>query len=437
MMPVSAMPAKKASKTGNIACIILAAGRGTRMKSSLPKVLHTISGKTMIEHMLGLVKPFNFRPTVVVTGYGAREVARCAEGAVLVRQRRLLGSADAVKQVKSLLTKKGSVASRGDVLILYGDTPLIRKETLRRLIERQRSSGAACTLLTARLSNPTGYGRILRDSDGSVTRIAEEKDASAYEKAINEVNIGVYCFDVRHLFDAIQAVRSENKKREYYLTDVISILRHRCLPVETVCTDDEEEAIGVNSKRNLARVEDIIRRRAINRFLLAGITIEDPRTTHISGDCVIGKDTVIRAFTLIEGDVKIGSGCVIGPFARLRSGTKLSDGVEIGNFVEITRSSVGARTKIKHHSYIGDSVIGKDVNIGAGTITANYDGRKKNRTVIKDGVFVGSGTVFVAPVTVGKNAVTGAGCVVTRNTAVPNNAVMVGVPARLLRRKKT
>lgn len=415
----------------NTACVILAAGRGTRMKSSLPKVLHRISGKTMIEYVLELIKPLGFKPAIIVVGYKGKDVVGFAKGVKIITQKILLGSGNAVLSAQDALKK-----FRGDVVILYGDTPLIRQETLRRLIEQHKSTDAACTLLTTKLKDPTGYGRILRDNYRNIASIIEETDASLKDKVIDEVNIGAYCFNSKELFKALESVDANNKKKEYYLTDIITLLKKKNLKIESIYTDNEEEALGINSREELSRAERIMRDKALKKFFDGGVTIIDPFNTYIDITCTIGKDTVIKPFTIIEENVKIGSNCVIGPFARMRPGTKLSDRVEIGNFVELTRSIIGSGTKIKHHSYIGDSVIGKNVNIGAGTITANYDGKKKNKTVIKDGAFIGSGTIFIAPLTIGKRAITGAGSVLTKKTIVPDDSVVVGVPARILKKKK-
>jgi bifunctional UDP-N-acetylglucosamine pyrophosphorylase/glucosamine-1-phosphate N-acetyltransferase len=347
----------------------------------------------------------------------------------LVTQKRLLGSGHAAFSAQDALEK-----FRGDVVILYGDTPLIRQKTLRRLIEQHKSTDAACTLLTTTLKDPTGYGRILRDDRGDIVRIVEENEISLYDKVINEINIGAYCFDAKNLFEALKGVKADNKKKEYYLTDIVTLLRKRNLKIESIYTDNEEEALGINSREELSKAERIMRDKALKKFFDGGVTIIDPFNIYIDISCTIGKDTVIKPFTIIEENVKIGSNCIIGPFARIRPGTKLSDRVEIGNFVELVRSVIGSGTKIKHHSYIGDSVIGKNVNIGAGTITANYDGKKKNKTVIKDGAFIGSGTIFIAPLTVGKRAITGAGSVLTKKTIVPDDSVVVGVPARILKK---
>ena len=415
----------------NTACIILAAGLGTRMKSSLPKVLHKISGKTMIEYLLDLIKPFGFKPSIVVTGYKGEEVAKFVKGATLINQTKMLGSADAVIRTEAVLGKFG-----GDIVILYSDTPLIKEDTIAHLMVRHKETDAVCTLLSAKLKNPTGYGRILRDDEDKIVRIVEEDEASLYDKVIDEINVGAYCFKAKDLFETLKEVKPNNRKNEYYLTDVIAVLRKRGLKVESLTTDNEEEAMGINSKEELAKAERTICDRAIKKLLAKGVTIIDPFNTYISIDCKIEKDTVIKPYTVIEGDVKIGSNCVIGPFATIRGGTNLSNNVEIGNFVELTRSTVGRNTRIKHHSYIGDSIIGKDVNIGAGTITANYDGKNKNKTIIKDGAFIGSGTIFVAPITIGKRAITGAGSVLTKNTKVPDDSLLVGIPARILRKKK-
>ncbi|MBN1871383.1 MAG: NTP transferase domain-containing protein [Candidatus Omnitrophica bacterium] len=417
-------------KSKNMACIILAAGRGTRLKSDSPKVLHRISGKTMIEYIMELIKPFGFKPVVVIVGYKGDEVAKLTKDAKVVYQKQLLGSADAVRKAEKALKGFG-----GNTLILYGDAPLITRETLKKLIYRHKTTGASCTLLTARMEDPREYGRILRNANGDVENIVEETEVPLYDRAMNEVNVGPCCFDVKALFGALDKVKINARKKEFYLTDVVSILSMDGKKIESSPLDCIEEALGINSRGDLAMAEKTVRERAINKFLDNGVTIIDPKNTYIDVDCRIGKDTIIYPNVVISGGVKIGENCVIGPFSRIRPGTVLSDRVEIGNFVELTRSTVGSDTKIKHLSYIGDAVIGKDVNIGAGTITANYDGKVKNKTVIKDKAFVGSGSIFVAPVTVGKGVVTGAGAVVTKNTKMPDGSVFVGIPARLLKKK--
>lgn len=422
---------EKNSLMKDTACIILAAGRGARMKSSLPKVLHKIGGRTMIERALLLVKPFSFKPLIVVTGYKGEEVARFCGDAEVVTQKSLLGSADAVLSARGALSK-----FKGNVVVLYADVPLVKQPTIRELAETHKESGAFCTFLTVKMKNPAGYGRVLRDDNDNIARIVEEREASLYDKAIEEVNAGVYCFKAQQLFDSLKEIKNDNKKGEYYLTDIISVFRKKNLKVECVQASDEDEAYGINSRRELAGAERILNLRAVEKFMAEGVGIIDPRNTRIDISCEIGQDTVIMPFTIIEEGVTIGSNCVIGPFARLRKGTVLSDKVEIGNFVELTRCNIGMGAKIKHHTYIGDAVIGKNVNIGAGAITANYDGKTKQKTVIKEGAFIGSGTIFVAPVIVGKKAVTGAGSVLTKNTTVPDKALVAGVPARPLKRRK-
>ena len=411
----------------------MAAGEGTRMKSALPKVLQKVSGKPMLEYMLGLLQQLEVKRCVVVLGHQAQMVKEFLKGGTkvkTVRQKKLLGSADALWQAKSSF-----VNFKGHLLVVYGDTPLVSYPSLKKLLQWHRSSGATCSILTAISKNPTGFGRIVRGEDNRVDRIVEEQDADTYEKAIGEINVNAYCFKARELFSALKEVKPNNTKQEYYLTDIIEILIKRKAKVETILAQDENEAFGVNSRRDLIRANAIINRRNIEELISSGVTVIDPATTYIYTDVKIGRDSVIHPHTIIEGGVKIGRECQIGPFARLRSGCVLEDEVEIGNFVEVVRSKVGLGSKIKHHSYIGDATVGKAVNIGAGTITANYDGQKKNRTIIGDGAFIGVGTILIAPLKIGKRAVTGAGSVVTKDKNVPAGATVVGVPAKILKKR--
>jgi len=414
----------------NTACIILAAGRGTRMKSDMPKMLHKICGRALIEHINDLIAPFFFKHVVLVVGYKGKEVADLAGGAKVVKQDRLLGSADAVKKAVTALRK-----FKGDILVLYGDVPLLRRSSLKGMMEMHRSRKASCTLMTARPENPAGYGRILRNAAGNVTAIAEETEVPLYDRVMNEVNAGPCCFKAGDLLKTLRKIKRNDRKKEYYLTDVVGLLEREGKAIASYRLEDPEEAVGVNSRADLARADAIMRRRTVDRLMECGVSVVDPASTHVDPGCSVGRDTVIHPYSRIHNGVKIGPACVIGPFSRLRPGTRLSQGVEIGNFVELTRAKVGPRTKIKHHSYIGDAVIGREVNIGAGTITANYDGKTKEKTVIKDRAFIGSGTIFVAPVTIGKGAVTGAGAVVTKRTKVPDGSVVVGVPARVTRKR--
>ncbi len=405
------------------------------MKSAVPKVLHQLCGKPMLVYMLDSLCKLGIEKNIVVVGYKAEKVKKAfrkLSDIKTVRQSKLLGSADAVRQTKKFFSN-----FKGDLLIVYGDTPLISYQSLKKLVQLHQRKGAACTLLTAILKNPSGYGRILRNQDNRVVKIVEEQDADTYEKAIGEINVGAYCFKARELFPVLEKIKPDNVKKEYYLTDVIEALNNRKAKIESVSTQDEEEAFGVNSRCDLAHASAIINKRNLDNLLWAGVTIVDPATTYIYGEIEIGQDTLIHANTVIEGKVKIGRGCRIGPFAHLRSRTILEDRVEIGNVVEVVRSKVGADSKIKHLSYIGDATIGRGVNIGAGTIIANYDGQKKHPTLIGDGAFIGTGTILIAPVKIGKKAVTGAGSVVTKSRNVPAGATVVGVPARVLKKSKS
>jgi len=417
----------------NLTGIILAAGEGTRMKSDIPKVLHMVSGKPMLQYMLDVFSQLKIKNTIVVVGHKADQVKRSVKGSGLkfIRQKQLLGSGDAVRVAKDALS-----GSRGDVLIVCGDTPLVSHQSLRDLLSAHRDNQAACTMLTAITKNPTGYGRILRNEENQIVGIVEEQDADTYEKAINEINVGAYCFKIKELFTSLKEVKPENIKKEYYLTDVIKILNKKKTKIQNVYAQDEEEAFGVNSRLTLSHANKIINKRKIEQFNSGDVTIIDPVTTYIQGDVEIGRDTIIYPHTIIEGKIKIGKDCRIGPFARLRSGTILENSVQIGNFVELVRTKVKSGSKIKHHSYIGDAVIGKNVNVGAGVITANYDGKKKNITFIDDNAFIGVGTILIAPVKIGKRAMTGAGSVLTKDKNVPAGKIVVGVPARILKKRK-
>lgn len=415
-----------------IACLILAAGKSTRMKSRVPKVLHELCGQAMIDYPVNLARDIGIEKILVVIGHQYDLVKRYLGDRVqTIRQDHLLGTADAVLRAKNELE-----ANAPDVLILYADTPLLKLQTLKKLLARHRVSQAPCTLLTSVLKNPTGYGRIARNDRNHITRIVEEEEASVYEKAIEEVNGGAYSFRTKELFEVLGEVEPAKKKKELYLTDVISILARRGLKVESVSTDDPTEIMGVNTRSDLATTQSLMRKRILAGLMKRGVTIVDPEATYIDSQVKIGEDSVVHPNTYIEGEVEIGRNCSIGPSARIRGEARLSDGVSIGNFVEVVRSRVGRNTKIKHFSYIGDCTMGKDVNIGAGTVTANYDGSKKSQTIIEEGAFIGSGTILVAPVRVGRNAVTGAGCVVPAGKDVPANTVVVGVPARVLKRVK-
>lgn len=413
--------------------LILAAGKGTRMKSDLAKVLHPLWGRPLIQYVLEVAQSVGSLKICVVLGHQSDTVRKYLDRSIATAvQKRLLGTADAVRSASSFL--KGF---RGDVLILCGDTPLLTKETVRSLVKKHRTSKAACTFLTACVQDPYGYGRIIRDVVGNVAAIREHKDASDAEKAIHEINVGVYCFRGPELSETLKKVTLNPKKKEFYLTDIVELLVSKNLKIETVTTGDANEGLGINTREDLAAAGEILRYRILRKWMLEGVTIVDPKTTYIDADVEIGQDTTIRPFVVIENNVKIGKNCSVGPFTRLRPGTRLKDHVEIGNFAEVSRSELGEHSLMKHFSFLGDARVGSRVNIGAGVVTANYDGKNKNVTQIADEAFIGSDSILVAPVKIGRKAVTGAGSVVKKGTVVPPGKVAVGVPARVISRRKS
>lgn len=415
----------------SLAMIILAAGKGTRMKSALPKVLHEVCGRPLIDYVVDIAHQVGSNKTCVVLGHGIEKVrAHLAEDILTVEQKQLLGTGDAIKSAYKFLKD-----FRGDVLILCGDTPLLQAQTIQSLIKRHRRQKAAATVLTAVVSQSQGYGRIIRDDAGRVIAIREEKDCTAQEREIQEINSGVFCFNSRLLFENLKKIKVNARKGEYYLTDIIALLSGQGLIVEALTTQEPQEGLGVNTREDLSACANVLRQRILKELMLGGVTIVDPSSTHIASGVKIGMDTVIKPFTVIANDVVIGKNCVIGPFAHLRPGTRIDDTVEVGNFAEISRTTVGSRTFMKHFSFLGDAMVGRDVNIGAGTITANFDGKDKHRTVIGDGAFIGSDSVLVAPVKIGKRAMTGAGSVVTKGKVIPDGKIFVGVPARMVQRK--
>ncbi len=411
----------------NMTVVILAAGLGTRMKTDIPKALHPLSSGTIMGKIVSNLKNAGATDMVAVVGYKADQVEERFKGEMrFVRQKELLGSGDALAAAL-----KSVPEDRGDVLVTCGDTPLITDTTYKFLVKSHLGEEASCTLLTCRTSDPYSYGRIVRDDSGKVLKIVEEKDASEDEKKITEINVGTYCFRVSDLKEYIRGIEMNQKKKEFYLTDIVDILTKNGKRIVTHSCDPEE-AIGVNSRKDLAEANKAVNRRTLEKLMDSGVTIMDPETTYIDDSVAIGKDTVIFPCTVIENDVVIAGRCKIGPFARLRPGTKLSEGVEVGNYAELCRTEVGKNTKIKHQSYLGDTVVGSGVNIGAGVITANYDGKNKHRTVIEDAAFIGVGVMLVAPVKIGKGAVVGAGSVVTKNKDVPPGVTVIGIPARPL-----
>ena len=401
------------------------------MKSSTPKVLHPICGRPMLNYCLDLVRSLKADRVIAVLGHKHEEVRKLIPAGIKIAvQKKLLGTADAVKVALSQLGN-----FKGTVLVLYGDTPLLKKETITKLLKYHRENNLDATLLTAQLDKPSGYGRILRDKYASIRAIVEEKDADDFEKDIKEINTGIVCFNKTSLASVINFIRPNNRKKEYYLTDTISMLYKKGRLVDWVKISDINEALGINSRSELAKANSIMQKRLNEELMKKGVSIVDPDSALISYGVKIGQDSTIYPFTVIENDVKIGKRCFVGPFAHLRSGTILEDDCLAGNFLEIVRSRIGSKTLVKHFSYLGDSQIGKEVNIGAGTVTANFDGKNKNVTVIKDKAFIGSDTVIVAPVKIGKGAKTGAGSVVVRNKNVADGQTVAGVPARPLKNK--
>lgn len=411
------------------AVIILAAGKGTRMRSELPKALHPICGRPMLWHLLRRAEEIGAKKIVVVGGHGFGLVkGLVGRAATLVRQAEQRGSGHAVRQAEKALKD-----FNGPVVVLYCDTPLVQADSIRTLLDDHRKKGTECTLLSVDLSDPSGYGRIVRGRNGDLKAIVEHNDAGPAERRIREINVGAYVFRSKKLFGALKSVLPNPVKNEIYLTDAVGLLAREGR-VTAVKTRDTRQMLGVNTLKDLTTLEGHMQEKILNKLVEKGVRIRDPRTTSIDADVTIGEGTVVFPNTVIEEGTKIGKGCRIGPFARLRGRSVIADGAVIGNFVEVVRSTVGKRTQVKHLSYLGDAKVGDDVNIGCGTITANFDGKKKHTTVIKDRAQTGSGTVLVAPVTVGRGAKTGAGAVVPKGKNVPDGAVVVGVPARKIKK---
>jgi len=399
------------------------------MKSELPKVLHTICGRPMIAYAMDLAASAGAKQPVVVLGHGAEAVKpRLPKEVKVVLQSKQLGTGDAVLAAKRSLT-----SGSGDVLILYADTPLLRRTTVQRLIEVHFKTGATCTLLTAHLADPSGYGRIARNELGAIAGIVEEAEANAAQRALREVNVGPLVCKTAALMEALAAGKPSAAKKELYLTDIVEHLaRQEGVKIQVSRVEEVAEALGVNSRADLARAIGVIRQRIVDIHLHNGVTIEDTQSTFIDQGVTIGADTIIRPYTVIETGVSIGKRCSIGPFARLRSGVSIAEDTRVGNFVELVRSKIGPRVRINHMTYLGDAIVEEAANIGAGTITANYDGKEKHQTQIGKGAFIGSDTVLIAPVKVGAAAVTGAGSVIPKGHDVPAKGIVVGVPARAL-----
>lgn len=399
----------------DIKAVILAAGKGTRMKSeTTPKVLHQIMGKELLGYVLDNVKDITNEQYVIV-GHHAQEVEKYLqknyETAKTVLQSPQLGTGHAVSMVCPYLENYD-----GLVLILCGDTPLIKAQTLKEFIDFHKSTNSDISVMSTMFDNPTGYGRIIRTSDNQVEKIVEEKDATPEQKAVKEVNAGIYCLDWAKVKNSFSQLKSNNAQGEYYLVDIISWGRENNLNVNAYVLDDSDEIYGINSRQNLAQAAKILNHRKLDELMTSGVTIVDPDSTWISEDTTIGQDTIVYPSTYIEGKNKIGKNCKIGPMAHLRGGVEICDNIKVGNFVEVKKSKINSNTNVGHLSYIGDSELGQRVNIGAGTITANYDpiSKTKSKTVLKDDVKIGSNSVLVAPVTVEQGANVGAGSVITK-----------------------
>jgi bifunctional UDP-N-acetylglucosamine pyrophosphorylase/glucosamine-1-phosphate N-acetyltransferase len=416
--------------TGTV--IILAAGQGTRMKSALPKVLHEICGKPMIGWVIDQAMSLDPKKIVVVIGHGGeavREVAMKSAGADRIEcvvQEPQNGTGHALQVAASAID-----AGDGTVVVLYGDMPVLSPESLQELLEARAAAGEdGMAMLTASPDDPTGLGRIERDEIGRFAGIVEHKDANEEQRDIGEVNLGVYAFHGAGLIECLPKLSNDNAQKEYYLTDVPAMFVGNGHMVATVELDDAEEAIGVNNLMQLAEARWALQVRILEEHLANGVRIEDPASTYVDADVVIGKGTRILPCTVIRAGVVIGEDCEVGPFSHLRKGTELKDRAEIGNFTESKNSVLGSGTKAKHLSYLGDARIGEKVNVGAGTIFANYDGVNKHITVVGDGAFIGSGTTIVGPNQIAARATTGANSVVTRSARIEENEVWAGIPAR-------
>ena len=447
----------------------MAAGLGTRMKSRRAKVLHELGGAPLIAYVVRAAQALEPRSIITILGHQAEEVERAVlaevgELASFVIQEKQRGTGDAVESARRVLEDSDSL-----VLVLSGDVPMIRVETLQKLIEHHNNTGAACSILSVRLENPTGYGRIIRDNSGEFRKIVEQRDATEDERLVREINSGIYCFEATALFDALRKVEPKNDQGEYYLTDVAEIILASGGTVSVYLVNDPREVSGVNTRAELAEFENLVRRSAIRRLMIeSGVTFIDPSHAYISAEAQIGRDTIIHPNVTIEGKTVIGEGCVIragaritnsrlgdnvtvkdhsvivdsqvesncsvGPFAHLRMNAVLEEKATVGNFVEVKKSRLKRGAKAMHLTYLGDATIGERTNIGAGTVTCNYDGVNKHETIIEDDVKIGSDTMLVAPVRVGARSKTGAGSVITKD--VPPDSLVAGVPAEVKKKLK-
>jgi len=412
--------------------VVLAAGQGTRMRTAVPKVLVELCGRPMLGYVLDQAVALEPERIVVVVGHGGEQVRSWASEAFPDAPLRFVTQSEQRGTGHAVLVCLDELRGAADpVAVLYGDMPLLSVESLEALAAAKTRGRAA--VVTARPERPRGFGRILREG-GAFAGIVEERDASPEQRDIREVNVGVYAFERADLERLLPSLRADNAQGELYLTDVLGLLLAEGASVETIELADEVEAIGINDLGHLSEARRGVQERILARHLAAGVHIEDPATTYVDHGVEIGAGTRILPCTVIRGDVRIGEGCEVGPFTHLRPGTSLADGAEVGNFTEAKKASLGEGTKAKHLTYLGDVEVGRGVNVGAGTIVANYDGKSKHRTVIEDRAFIGSGSILIAPCRVGEGALTGGGAVVTRNSEIPPETAWVGVPARALRK---
>ena len=403
----------------NIMAIVMAAGKGTRMKSKKSKLVQKIYGKEIVKRAVENAQKAGIKDIVAVVGYQKEEVMEVlCDSVKYAYQDEMLGTGHAVLQAKEYLAGK-----KGKVLVLNGDVPLLRPETLNKLVEKSIENREYATLLTAIYDNPTGYGRIIRDEGGNIEAIVEEKDTKASQRKIKEINAGIYCFDIEELLAALEKIKPNNAQGEYYITDVISIMNKKGLKTGAVIVEDNTEILGINDRIQLEMLTKVLQMRINTEHMRKGVTIEDVNSTYIYDDVQIGMDTVIHPNTIIKSGVEIGEDCEIGPNSYIREGCKLSNKVKIGSFVEIKKAIIGEGTKVPHLSYMGDCEIGERCNIGCGTITCNYDGFHKSKTIIGNHSFIGSNTNLVAPVTLGDETFVAAGSTITDD--VPDYALAI------------
>lgn len=402
-----------------VLAVVLAAGKGTRMKSNKSKLVHKIYGKELVKRVVETAKKSDIQEVITIVGYKKEQVQLVlGESVKYAYQEEMLGTGHAVLQAESYLKDK-----HGKVVVLNGDVPIIRSETIKKLINKSIKNKEYATVLTAIYDNPNGYGRIIRDDGGNVKEIVEEKDATEEQRKIQEINSGIYCFDIQELLKALKELKPNNAQGELYLTDVVKIMNEKGLKTGAVIVKDNTEILGVNDRMQLELLTKVLRMRINQYHMQNGVTIEDMNNTYIYDDVEIGVDTVIHPNTTIKNDVIIGENCEIGPNAYIREGCRLSDSVKIGSFVEIKKAIIGEGAKVPHLSYMGDCEIGAKTNIGCGTITCNYDGFNKSKTIIGEHSFIGSNTNLVAPVTLGKNSFVAAGSTITND--VPDDSLAI------------